>query len=84
MIPGGYNARDLRTSRRQPAYNCTTIYPQVYAIYGLQVIRKFTVRPDGSVRMDNVGDGSSTDPGPSYGNNHQGYLRDHDLQPIPP
>jgi hypothetical protein len=46
---------------------CTGVYPQVYYIYGLKVIRRFTLTPDGTVRLDNLGDGSSADPGPSYG-----------------
>jgi hypothetical protein len=46
---------------------CTTVYPQVFARYGLKVIRQFTLNPDGTVRLDNLGDGSSADPGPSYG-----------------
>jgi hypothetical protein len=46
---------------------CTTVYPQVFARYGLKVTRQFTLTPDGTVRLDNLGDGSSADPGPSYG-----------------
>jgi hypothetical protein len=62
-----WHTTHVTCARANAGLLCTTVYPQVYYRYGLKVTREFTITPDGDVRLDNVGDGSSSDPGPSYG-----------------